>query len=168
MEGEVSHHVLVMRHSSSKNVSSAVNFKWLLCLRIMKFLLFLNILKCLLLYACCILLSEILITHGVVFVVVTCQRQPALGGVYKMVEINGSPRIKLSEDVMKVTMPGKKTAYRLYGADGKNYQIILNFTLKLSDAKFDLYISCFDKLFYFFFLSVSLSYLMFWEQQHTD
>jgi nicotinic acid phosphoribosyltransferase len=37
-----------------------------------------------------------------------------------MVEINGSPRIKLSEDVMKVTMPGKKTAYRLYGADGKS------------------------------------------------
>jgi len=35
-----------------------------------------------------------------------------------MVEINGLPKIKLSQDVGKVTMPGRKDAYRLFGADG--------------------------------------------------
>ncbi|XP_063216503.1 nicotinate phosphoribosyltransferase [Bacillus rossius redtenbacheri] len=49
---------------------------------------------------------------------VTCQRQPALGAVYKMVEIQGRPCIKLSEDFPKTTMPGKKNVYRLYGTDG--------------------------------------------------
>ncbi|XP_059618873.1 nicotinate phosphoribosyltransferase isoform X2 [Phlebotomus argentipes] len=49
---------------------------------------------------------------------VTCQRQPALGCVYKLVEINSQARIKLSQDVEKVTMPGSKNAFRLFGADG--------------------------------------------------
>ena len=31
------------------------------------------------------------------------------------------PRIKLSEDVDKVTIPGKKQAFRLYGHDGKTH-----------------------------------------------
>lgn len=35
-----------------------------------------------------------------------------------MVEINNQARIKLSQDVEKVTMPGNKNAFRLFGADG--------------------------------------------------
>ncbi|BFZ21308.1 hypothetical protein BsWGS_24347 [Bradybaena similaris] len=49
---------------------------------------------------------------------VTCQKQPALGCIFKLVEVNNKARIKLSEDVEKVTIPGQKKIYRLYGANG--------------------------------------------------
>ncbi|NWW05425.1 PNCB phosphoribosyltransferase, partial [Oreocharis arfaki] len=51
---------------------------------------------------------------------VTCPLQPSLGCVYKLVEVNGSPCLKLTEDEEKMTIPGMKTIYRLYDAAGES------------------------------------------------
>ncbi|KAJ8642496.1 hypothetical protein MRB53_004244 [Persea americana] len=55
---------------------------------------------------------------GIGTYLVTCYAQAALGCVFKLVEINNQPRIKLSEDVSKVSIPCKKRCYRLFGREG--------------------------------------------------
>lgn len=56
-------------------------------------------------------------TFGIGTHLATCKRQPALGCVYKLVEINALPCIKISEEDVKITIPGKKKVFRLYGED---------------------------------------------------
>lgn len=50
---------------------------------------------------------------------ITCYSQPALGCVYKLVQVNNQPRIKVSQDSQKVTIPGRKEAFRLFNASGE-------------------------------------------------
>jgi nicotinate phosphoribosyltransferase len=57
-------------------------------------------------------------TFGIGTHLVTCDDQPAMGCIYKLVEVKGIPRIKLSQELGKMTIPGKKEVYRLLGEDG--------------------------------------------------
>jgi nicotinate phosphoribosyltransferase len=52
---------------------------------------------------------------------ITAKSEPVFGGVYKLsaIEVDGKiiPKMKLSENVTKITNPGFKTVYRLYDND---------------------------------------------------
>lgn len=54
---------------------------------------------------------------------ITSRSEPVFGGVYKLVAVESGnkivPRIKLSENVAKITNPGFKSLYRLFTKDGK-------------------------------------------------
>ncbi len=53
---------------------------------------------------------------------ITARSEPVFGGVYKMVAIEKEgeiiPKIKISENIEKITNPGFKTLFRLYDRDG--------------------------------------------------
>ncbi len=51
-------------------------------------------------------------SFGVGTSLATGQPDAALDGVYKLSEINGEPKLKLSENIQKVTLPGVKQVYR--------------------------------------------------------
>ena len=53
---------------------------------------------------------------------VTGKSDAALDGVYKLVEIDGIPKMKLSENVEKTTLPAKKMLYRCFDENENFYR----------------------------------------------
>jgi nicotinate phosphoribosyltransferase len=71
-------------------------------------------------------------SYGVGERMMTSSSEPVYGGVYKLVAVekNGKiePRIKLSEDIIKVTNPGLKDVWRFYDNNtGKAFSDLLTF-----------------------------------------
>lgn len=58
--------------------------------------------------------------YGVGDAIAVSKSYPCFGGVYKIVELDNEPLIKLSEDIIKISNPAFKETYRLY-KDGKAY-----------------------------------------------
>jgi nicotinate phosphoribosyltransferase len=52
---------------------------------------------------------------------VTGHTSPALDGVYKLGSVENEPKLKISENIEKITLPGKKKIYRYLNDDGTFY-----------------------------------------------
>ena len=62
---------------------------------------------------------------GVGDAIAVSKSYPCFGGVYKIVEIDKEPVIKLSEDAIKISNPGFKEVYRIYDQKGLAYVDII-------------------------------------------
>ncbi len=92
---------------------------------------------------------------GVGDAIATSKSNPCFGGVYKIVQIEETPVMKLSEDVFKISNPGFKEVYRIYDRTGTAYadlitlaegdsdkeKILLNEDLLIRDEKYDFKLS---------------------------
>ena len=59
--------------------------------------------------------------YGVGTRLVTGHTSPALDGVYKLSSIEGEPKLKISENIEKITLPGRKKIYRYLNPDNTFY-----------------------------------------------
>lgn len=89
--------------------------------------------------------------YGVGDEIAVSKSNPCFGGVYKIVEIENEPVIKLSEDVVKISNPGFKEVYRVYDKNGLAYADLITLvkndkdkelltsgkTLTIRDEKYD-------------------------------
>ena len=56
--------------------------------------------------------------YGIGTELITGKPDAALDGVYKLAVSNGTPRMKISENIEKMTFPGRKSLYRYYDNEG--------------------------------------------------
>jgi len=56
--------------------------------------------------------------------IATCKKQPALGLVCKLVELDGVPKMKISSTPEKATYPCGKKIYRIITEDQKFFDLI--------------------------------------------
>ena len=56
--------------------------------------------------------------YGVGTQLATGQADAALDGVYKLASVDGRPSLKISENIEKVTLPGRKEVHRFYHPNG--------------------------------------------------
>ncbi|MFW9855236.1 MAG: nicotinate phosphoribosyltransferase [Candidatus Thorarchaeota archaeon] len=61
------------------------------------------------------------IVYGVGTKLITGGDQAALGGVYKLTELDGKPRIKVSENIAKTINPGAKNVWRIKDMTSQKY-----------------------------------------------
>jgi nicotinate phosphoribosyltransferase len=61
-------------------------------------------------------------SFGVGTELVSAKPDAALDGVYKLAEVGGFPRMKISENVVKLTLPGNKKLVRFYDSEGFFYR----------------------------------------------
>ncbi len=59
--------------------------------------------------------------YGVGTRLVTGHTSPALDGVYKLNSVDRTPKMKISENIEKITLPGKKKVHRYLNGDGTFY-----------------------------------------------
>ena len=74
-------------------------------------------------------------TYGVGDEIAVSKSNPCFGGVYKIVEIDNEPVIKLSEDIIKISNPGFKEVYRIYDKEGLAYADLITLVKNDSDKE---------------------------------
>ena len=73
--------------------------------------------------------------YGVGDAIAVSKSYPCFGGVYKIVELDEEPLIKISGDVIKISNPGFKEVYRIFDKEGFAYADLISLVKNDSDKE---------------------------------